>query len=115
MRRGCVTQLEKAYNVALENEREQVSQLKEDLEMERLRYQELYRTLHVERRARQHGNKKKELLEGQINLLKSAALESSKCEKGILSSANHAVESLIRLERENTLAGLRSDLSLCLE
>ena len=52
-------------------------------------------------------------LEEQINLLKSAALEDSKNKKEALSSAGHAIESLIRLEKEYT--GLRSDLSLCLE
>ena len=102
-----------ALEIALQNEREKVSQLKEDLEKEKLKYQELYRTLHVERQAKKHGIKKKEMLEDQINLLKSAALEDSKNHKEIFSSANHAVESLLRLEKEN--AGLRSDLSLCLE
>lgn len=98
---------------ALGKERLKVSALEEKLDNERTRSKGFYSELRVARRSLQRGKKKKESLQDQMNILRSAALESSKKHKDTLSSANHAIESLIRIEKENE--GLKSDLSLCFE
>src|SRR6266576_3485500 len=57
-----------AAEIALKDEQQKVTQLRDDLEMEKRRCQEVYRKLRVERRARQRGDtNKKRSLEGKIH------------------------------------------------
>jgi hypothetical protein len=99
-------------DTALKKEKQNVLELEERWKKEKRRSEGFYLELCVARRSVQRSKKKKETLQGQIDILKLAAFESSKKHKDALSSAKHAVDSLIRFEKEN--AGLRSDLSLCL-
>lgn len=99
-------------DTALKKEKQKLVELEERCNTEKRRSEGLYLELRVARRFIQRSKKKKETLQGQIDILKLAAFESSKKHKDALSSAKHAVESLIRFEKEN--AGLKSDLSLCL-
>ena len=102
-----------AAEIALKDEQQRVTQLRDDLEMEKRRYQEAYRKLHVERCARQRGHNKKRSLEGQIHSLKSTALNNFKNEKRMISTAGNVVKSAMKLEKENVR--LKSDLTLCLK
>jgi hypothetical protein len=99
-------------DAALKKEKQKVAELEEKWKKEKGRSEGFYSELRVARHFVQCSKKKKESLQEQIDILRSAALESSKRHKDTLSSAKHAVDSLIRFEKEN--AGLRSDLSLCL-
>ena len=97
----------------LAHERHKYKEVHKELVYERQRYKELYKELRVERRARQRNKAKKESLVEQINLLHSAAVESSKSKKELMANASGAIQSLLGLEKQNLK--LRSELSLCLE
>jgi hypothetical protein len=87
--------------------------LLDKLEAEQVYSRGLYQSLRTERRARQRGQTRKGVLEGQIKLLKSAEFKLSTTLKTVTSNASRAVESLMQIEKQNVT--LRSDLSLALQ
>jgi hypothetical protein len=97
----------------LENERQRYKKLHRELVWEKRRYQELYKELRVEHRARQRSKAKQQTLLEQIDLLHSAAVESSKNKKELMANASSAIQSLLGLEKQNLK--LKSELFSCLE
>ena len=94
-------------------ERQRYKELNKELVWEKRRYQELYEELCVECHARQQNKAKQQTLLEQIDLLHSAAVESSKSKKELIANASSAIQSLLGLEKQNL--GLKSELSPCLE
>jgi len=73
----------------------------------------LYQSLRTERHARQRGQTWKGVLDGQIKLLKSAEFKLSTTLKTVRNNASKAIDSLMRIEKQNV--ALRSNLSLALQ
>src|SRR5436190_11702283 len=101
------------YAELLQEQLSQCAHLAELLATEHDRSQELYRQLHVERRARQRGNARKSHLDKQIHLLKSAEIRSSDHVKQITKNASRSVDLLIKVEKENST--LKAELSQSIE
>ena len=74
---------------------------------------ELKTRVRVERRARQRAQARKELLDKQIKIFKSAESKSSDHVKAATNNAEKAIYSLIRAEKENST--LKYELSQCLQ
>lgn len=98
---------------SLERAQQKTAELSSELQMIKLQAEEQHKKLRVEHRARQRGQKRKEILLEQIRLLKSADFEKSQNIKEHANSASKTVDSLIKLEKENSK--LQNELSKCLE
>jgi len=98
---------------ALSNKQDQSAMLAEDLSAEVEHSTNLYKSLRVERRARQRGQAQKGRMEEQIRLLKSADFRMSSDLHKIKSNASKAIDALLKVEKENST--LRSELSNTLE
>src|SRR6266487_120253 len=94
----------------LETEQKRSATLSHHLEAEKQYSTNLYQQLRVERQARQRGSACKNILQQQIQLLKSAEASSVKRMK---ESSSKAINALIKVEKENS--SLRSELSKALE
>lgn len=94
----------------LENVQKMAEELSSELHRVKLQAEEQYKKLRVEHRARQRGQARKGVLLEQIRLLKSANRERS---EDYESSSSKAIDSLLKLEKENSK--LQSELSRCLE
>lgn len=95
---------------SLENVQKMAEELSSELHRVKLQAEEQYKKLRVEHRARQRGQARKGVLVEQIRLLKSANRERS---EDYESSSSKAIDSLLKLEKENSK--LQSELSKCLE
>jgi len=95
-------------SVALDAEKKHSAELSAALCAEKQQSEQLYQNLRVERRARQRGQSRKGVLEGQIRLLKSVEASSV-----VTKNASKAIDALIKVEKENF--NLRSELSKTLE
>src|SRR6266487_1867509 len=98
---------------ALAKVQAQSAALTEDLDAQIERSTNLYKSLRVEKRARQRGQARKGVMEEQIKLLKSADLKMAVDLQTVKSNASKAVDALLKTEKENT--ALRSELSKTLE
>ena len=88
--------------VSLAKAQDQSKKLSLDLKAENKRYKELYQSLRTERRARQRANKRKEVLTNQILVLRSASADLSSYKKDLEKTYSKTMESLMKLEKENT-------------
>jgi hypothetical protein len=98
---------------ALEVEREHSKNLSLLLDDEKKHSADLYRSLLVERHARQRGQVRKDILEKQIKLLCSADYVKSDQLMDVKSNASKAIEALLKTKNENS--NLKNELSMCLE
>jgi chromosome segregation ATPase len=80
---------------------------------EQARYGELYCKYRVERRRRQRGEKRKLVLEAQIQALKDTAKQTSAQLKTMTRNASRTIDSLINVEKQN--ATLKNELSQALQ
>ena len=101
--------------VSLAKAQDQSKKLSLDLKAENKRYKELYQSLRTERHARQRANKRKEVLTNQILVLRSASADLSSYKKDLEKTYSKTVESLMKLEKENTKVKhtLSEHLNLC--
>ena len=83
------------------------------LSAERERSAKWYQALRVERRARQRGQARKLVLEDYIRLLQASDTAQSDELKGIKTNASKAIDTLLKVEKENS--SLRNELSGALE
>jgi hypothetical protein len=97
----------------LEKKTTRTTDLAHQLSLEKEHSRKLYHKLRVERRARQRGQAKKEVLEDQIRFLRLSDLSWSDKLKSIKSNASKAIDALLKVEKENS--SLRSELSKTLE
>jgi hypothetical protein len=98
---------------ALDDEVQRTARLQKALNIEKACSAKHYQALRVERRGRQRGQARKVILEEQIKFLCSADIKKSDDLKRITSNASKAIDSLIRLEKQNST--LKSELLQCLE
>ena len=91
-----------SLKVSLAKAQEQSKKLSLDLKAEKERYKELYQSVRTERRARQRANNRKEVLTNQILVLRSASADLSNYKKDLEKNYSKTVESLMKLEKENT-------------
>jgi len=92
---------------------EKSKNLSDALKAEQARYDVLYKKLRVEKRARQRGQSRKNVLQDQMSILLSAGTRTS----GDDDDTAKAVNSLLRQEKKNAEranVNLRSELSECL-
>lgn len=87
--------------------------LSKELKLQKEKSKKVYQELRIERQARQRTQKRRDILEDQIRLLKDAGLEKSKDMTNLTRHADLAVDNLIGAEKAN--AGLRTELSKTLE
>ena len=80
---------------------------------EKSRSANLYKSYRVERCAHQCALSHRGVLEEQISLLRLADRENSDEHKAVISNAGRAIETLLKVEKENK--NLRSELSACFE
>ena len=98
---------------SLEKAQQKIAELSSELQRMKLQAEKQYKKLRVEHKAWQRGQKRKEVLLEQIQLLKSADLEKSQNIKEQANSASKTIDSLLKLEIENSK--LQNELSKCLE
>ena len=111
--------------LTLESEREESRRLREALKqeiaasaelahvliLEKEHSAKLYKALRVEKRARQRGQARKKTLEDQIKLLQLSAMSQSDKLKGIQRNASKAIDTLLKMEKENS--NLSKSLEQC--
>jgi len=81
--------------------RKQIESLNKKLECQKSRYDELYARFRVERRARQRGAARKEVLSSQIKSLHESQASQKRTEKELIANASHITGILQRLEKEH--------------
>ena len=110
-------QLQHAHNAELSTqldaEKAKSADFLQCIAAEQNRYDTLYQKYRVERRARQRGKKREDVLHAKIQALTTTALQTSAQLKSVIGNASVNIDSLIKVEKENTT--LKYELSQTLQ